>query len=101
VHVLGYPLYFLAILGSWRVLGAIALLEQRFPQLKKWGYAGVFFNMTVAAASHAAVGDYGPHAFHLLVTIFLAVLAVASWTLRPPSRTLGAHFSRPNARAGP
>jgi len=92
VHVLGYALYFLTILGLWKVLGAIALLVPRFPRLKEWAYAGIFFNVTGAAASHAAVGDYDVYAFHVLVNLFLAVLVVASWALPPESRTLGVLF---------
>ncbi len=97
VHVLGYPPYVLTILGFWKVLGAIALLVPRFPRLKEWAYAGIFFNVTGAAASHAAVGDYGIYAFHVLVNLFLAVLVVASWALRPESRTLGVLFPRKTA----
>ena len=89
VHVLGYPLYFMTVLGFWKVLGAIALLAPRFPRLKEWAYAGIFFYVTGAAASHAAVGGYGTCAFYILVNLFLAVLVVASWALRPQSRTLG------------
>ena len=92
VHVLGYPLYFMTIIGFWKVLGAIALLAPRFPRLKEWAYAGIFFNVTGAAASHAAVGDYGIYAFHIIANLFLAVLVVASWGLRPQSRTLGVLF---------
>lgn len=101
VHVLGYPMYFMTILGLWKVLGAIALLVPRFPRLKEWAYAGIFFNVTGTAASHAAVGDsdYGIYAFHVLVNLFLAVLVVASWALRPQSRALGVLF--PAKTAGP
>jgi hypothetical protein len=59
VPVLGYPMYFFAILGFWKVLGAIAILVPRFPRLKEWAYAGIFFDLTGAAASCAAVGGYG------------------------------------------
>ena len=53
VPVLGYPMYFFAILGVWKVLGAIAILVPRFPRLKEWAYAGIFFDLTGAAASCA------------------------------------------------
>jgi len=56
VH-LGYPVYFVTILGFWKVLGAIALLVPGFPRLKEWAYAGVIFDFTGAAASHVASGD--------------------------------------------
>jgi DoxX-like family len=51
VHVLGYPLYFLTIIGIWKVLGVIVLLVLRFPRLKEWAYAGIFSNVTGAAVS--------------------------------------------------
>src|SRR6266571_2492031 len=92
VTILGYPPYFLTILGLWKVFGAIALLVPRFPRLKEWAYAGVFFELTGAAASHALSGDYGDYAYHLIATLSLAALAVASWALRPQSRTLGVIF---------
>ena len=56
---LGYPGYFSVILGVWKVLGSVAVLAPRFPRLKEWAYAGMFFNMTGAAASHLAAGDPG------------------------------------------
>jgi uncharacterized membrane protein YphA (DoxX/SURF4 family) len=89
VPSLGYPMYFFAILGFWKVLGAIAILVPRFPRLKEWAYAGIFFDLTGAAASCAAVGVYGAYAFHILAPLILAVLAMASWALRPESRTIG------------
>ena len=54
---LGYPGYFAALLGVWKVLGAIALLAPGFPRLKEWAYAGIVFDLTGAAVSHAASGD--------------------------------------------
>src|SRR5262244_1625098 len=82
---LGYPVYFATIIGFWKVLGAIAILVPGFPRLKEWAYAGIFFNMTGAAATgvftHSA-------AWHVVVDLILAALAVASWALRPASRRL-------------
>ena len=92
VTILGYPLYLLTIVAVWKMAGSIALLVPGFPRLKEWAYAGVFFNMTGAAVSHAAVGDYGAYGYHLIVTLIFAGLALASWALRPPSRTLGVLF---------
>ena len=89
VRVLGYPPYFVTILGFWKVCGAIAILVPRFPRLKEWAYAGIFFDLTGASASSAAVGG---GAFHILAPLVAAVLAVASWALRPESRTIGVLF---------
>lgn len=83
VHVLGYPAYVLTILGTWKVLGTLAILVPGFPRLKEWAYAGIVFNMTGAAASHAAMHDYGTYGFHIIVTLSLAALAIASWALIP------------------
>jgi len=84
VH-LGYPAYFATIIGFWKVLGAIAILAPGFPRLKEWAYAGIFFNMTGAAATgmftHSAE-------WHVAVDLVLAGLTVASWALRQPSRRL-------------
>jgi hypothetical protein len=89
VPVLGYPMYFFAILGFWKVLGAIAILVPRYPRLKEWAYAGIFFDLTGAAASCAAVGGYGAYAFHIIAPLLIAGLTVASWALRPQSRVIG------------
>lgn len=92
VPVLGYPMYFFAILGFWKALGAIAILVPGFARLKEWAYAGIFFDLTGAAASCVAVGGYGAYAFHVLAPLILAGFTVASWALRPQSRIVGILF---------
>ena len=99
VPQLGYPMYFFAIIGSWKVLGGIAILVPRFPRLKEWAYAGIFFDLTGAAMSCAAVGGYGAYGFHVIAPLLIAGLTVASWALRPPSRTIGSLFPATNERA--
>jgi uncharacterized membrane protein len=84
VGVLRYPEYFLVILGVWKILGAAALLAPRFPRVKEWAYAGAMFTYTGAIASHLAVGD--GHSGELAILSVMALLAVVSWTLRPPAR---------------
>jgi len=80
---LGYPAYFLVLLGTWKVLGAIALLVPRRPLLKEWAYAGTFFTYTGAIASHLTTGyDLG----EVGLLAVLAALTVVSWALRPASR---------------
>src|SRR5262245_60386296 len=82
---LGYPVYFVMILGVWKLLGSVALVIPRFPRLKEWAYAGIFFNMTGAAVSHLVCQDA---TWHVVVTLGLAALALASWLMRPADRTL-------------
>jgi hypothetical protein len=99
VPVLGYPLYFFAILGVWKALGAVAILVPRFPRLKEWAYAGIFFDLTGAAASCAAVGGYGAYGFHVIAPLILTGFTVASWALRPPSRIMGVPSSTSKSSA--
>src|SRR5271170_3700724 len=99
VPQLGYPMYFFAIIGVWKVLGAIAILVPRFPRLKEWAYAGIFFDLTGAAISCAAVGGYGAYGFHVIAPLLIAVLLAASWALPPASRTVGILVPATNGRA--
>ena len=96
VAVLGYPMYFFAILGFWKAMGAVAILVPRFPRLKEWAYAGIFFDLTGAAVSCAAVGVYGVYAFHIIAPLVLTGLTVVSWGLRPASRKIGVLFAAKN-----
>jgi hypothetical protein len=80
---LGYPSYFLVLLGSWKVLGAVVLLVPRRPLLKEWAYAGAVFTYTGAIVSHLITG-YALGELPLLTA--LTALTVLSWALRPTSR---------------
>ena len=90
VDRLGYPEYFLVILGVWKLLGAVALVIPRFPRLKEWIYAGVIFNFTGAIASHLAASFIEVGA--LVYLVLMIGVTFASWALRPPSRR---SFPRP------
>jgi uncharacterized membrane protein YphA (DoxX/SURF4 family) len=80
---LGYPLYFLVILGVWKLLGVIAILIPKFPLLKEWAYAGFFFAMSGAILSHFSKGD---EAIAYFGPTLLLVLTVLSWYFRPSDR---------------
>ena len=84
---LGYPAYIVPVLGLGKVLAIAAISWPGFPRLKEWAYAGIFFNMVGAAASHIASRD---PAWSIVVTIVIAALTLVSWALRPQSRRLGA-----------
>ena len=89
VPVLGYPMYFFAILGFWKFFGALTILVPRFPRLKEWACAGIFFDLTGAAASNAMSGGYGAYGFHVIAPLIITGFMLASWALRPSSRKLG------------
>jgi hypothetical protein len=80
---LGYPLYFLTILGIWKLLGVVAILIPKTPLIKEWAYAGFFFAMTGAIFSHLAVSDPAKELFGPLL---LVVLTIVSWYFRPAER---------------
>lgn len=82
---LGYPIYFLTIIGVWKILGAIAVLIPKFPLLKEWAYAGFFFIMSGAIFSHIAVGS---SMTEYIPSLLLLVLTVISWYFRPLSRKI-------------
>ncbi len=82
---LGYPVYFLTILGVWKMLGIAVLLVPKLPLLKEWAYAGLFFAMSGAVFSHLATGNAAGELFGPLL---LLVLTVASWYFRPADRRI-------------
>jgi uncharacterized membrane protein len=86
VKPLGYPVYFLSIIGVWKMLGVIAILLPGFKLVKEWAYAGFFFVMTGALVSHLAVGVHDVK--DVLGPVFQTIFIVLSWYCRPDSRKL-------------
>jgi hypothetical protein len=84
---LGYPVYFMTIIGLAKLLGVATLLIPGQPLLKEWAYAGFAFNLTGATASHLFVGD---PASEFVPPACLLGLAAVSYLLRPASRRLPA-----------
>src|SRR5690606_28012340 len=85
MNVLGYPSYFLTIIGIWKLLGVVAVLVPKFPLVKEWAYAGFFFLMTGAIFTHFAVGD---EAVEYFGPALLLVLTIVSWFYRPAGRKI-------------
>ena len=81
---LGYPIYFLTIIGIWKLLGVVAVLIPKFPLLKEWAYAGFFFAMTGAAFSHIASGTVN----EIFPSLLLLILTLVSWYFRPADRKI-------------
>jgi len=82
---LGYPAYFIALIGIWKMLGVIAILVPGFKLLKEWAYAGIFFTMTGAVISHIAGNDIKAQ---IIAPFMLAIFTVLSWYLRPADRKI-------------
>lgn len=81
----GFPVYFLTLIGIWKLLGVVAVLSPGFPLLKEWAYAGFFFNMSGAVFAHAVTGG---SALDFFGPILLIVLTVVSWYFRPADRKI-------------
>ena len=101
---MGYPLYFMTIIGTAKLLGVAALLAPKRPLLKEWAYAGFAFNLIGATASHAFSGDGFSHAIRPALVL---LVGAASYLLRPAERRLFAspsvaedsHTAGPSAAA--
>jgi hypothetical protein len=91
---LGYPAYFVTILGVCKVLGAVAIVAPGFARLKEWAYAGIAFDLIAAAASHAAVGHSNGK---IIAPLVVLAIAAVSWRLAD-GRELRRQLERQRAR---
>lgn len=81
---LGYPPYFLPMLGVAKLLAVPALLVPGFPRLREWAYAGITFNLIAAAYSHLRAGDsVGTIALPLVILAVATVSLVLARRVRP------------------
>lgn len=81
---LGYPEYFLIIIGVAKVLGVITILIPKFPLLKEWAYAGFTYLMAGAAISHVVMGSTN----EIFGSLLLLVLTGVSYYFRPEGRKI-------------
>jgi len=94
---LGYPLYFMTIIGLAKMAGVVAVLIPGSPLLKEWAYAGITFNLIGASASHAFSGDGFSHAVRPAAILAICLL---SYLLRPSSRRLASAATFPGSASG-
>lgn len=83
--LLGFPAYFIRLIGVWKIAGVLAILLPKLVLLKEWAYAGFFFTMTGAIVAHSvsaapAKEFFGP--------TLLLILTVLSWYYRPAERKI-------------
>lgn len=76
---LGYPLYLNMILGVAKVLGAIAILQNKFKAIKEWAYAGFTFDLIGASASFLLNGDGIGPALSVLPPLIVMIVSYWSW----------------------
>lgn len=72
MHTMGYPVYLMPFLAVLKLLGIIALLQNKFKLVKEWAFAGFTFTLIGASVSHLCVQD--STMFAIMPLIFLAVL---------------------------
>jgi hypothetical protein len=80
IEVLGIPPAMLVLIGVWKLLGIVALLQGKFEKLAEWAYAGFVFDLTGAAFLHGAAGD--PASAIITPLVFLIPMGI-SYALRP------------------
>jgi uncharacterized membrane protein YphA (DoxX/SURF4 family) len=80
---LGFPVYFVVLVGVWKILGSLAILWPGFPLLKEWAYAGIFFDLTGAAVANGATHEVW---WHVAAPLVIIGALYGSWALRPVSR---------------
>lgn len=83
---LGYPSYFLYIIGTWKILAVIVILVPGFKLVKEWAYAGLFFVMTGALISHLSMGDN--HIQSIIGPLMQTIFIILSWYFRPGDRKI-------------
>ena len=85
---LGYPSYFVNLLGVAKLLGVTVLLAPGGGKLKEWAYAGLAIVIISAAYSHLQSGD----GLMALDPLFFLGMLIISYLTRPGTR---GGFDRP------
>jgi hypothetical protein len=77
---LGYPPYFVPLLGVAKLLGVVALVAPwpRAATLREWAYAGFTFDLVAAVVSHLATGG----STHVPQPLAVLTLLMTSYFLR-------------------
>ena len=70
----GYPEYFVTILGTAKLLGAIVLLVPVWSGLKEWAYAGFTFTFIGAVWTHLATSTSWIAPFIALLILMISYL---------------------------
>ncbi len=69
---MGYPAYFIPMIGVAKVAGAIAIVIPGFNRVKEWAYAGLIYDLTAAIYSFISLGD--PVAGYAFIFLPIALL---------------------------
>ena len=70
---MGYPPYFITLLGIAKLCGVAALLTPKLKTLKEWAFAGFTFDVTFAFFSGYAIASYVDCVKAIVAFIFIMV----------------------------
>ncbi len=73
---LGYPVYFMPLIGVAKLLGCLAILTPGFKRIKEWAYAGLFFDLIGAVYSVIMKFGIDPS---MLFFVFILALGTTSY----------------------
>ncbi|GAB3931333.1 DoxX family protein [Mucilaginibacter myungsuensis] len=74
---IGYPTYLMPLFGILKILAIIALIQNRYPTLKEWAFAGIAFTFIGAAHAHIMVKDpIGTTLFPVIFLVYLIVIYI-------------------------
>lgn len=86
---LGYPVYFMKMLGVAKVLGIVAIATGFSRRLKEWAYAGFTFDVCAAIVSHLSVGDSLAVALVPVAFLALQLISYFTWSQLRQRRLMG------------
>ncbi|MFD2718182.1 DoxX family protein [Hymenobacter monticola] len=88
MKALGLPVYLMDITGAAKILGALALLQNKYRTLKEWAFAGFVIDFIGAAASVALAGLGAVGTLPALVMLAVVFGIYSLWKRYLASRTL-------------
>ena len=94
VKGLGYPAYFIQLLGIGKLLGSIAILIPGLNKtVKEWAYAGLFFDLIGATYSGIAAskGHVDPAMIGMLIWIVPGILSYIFWKKKIKTEVITAY----------
>jgi len=94
VKGLGYPAYFIQLLGIGKLLGSIAILIPGLNKtIREWAYAGLFFDLIGATYSGIAAskGNVDPAMLGMLIWIVPGILSYIFWKKKMKEKEITAY----------
>ena len=85
MNAMGYPIYLMVFLAVRKLLGVVALLQNKYKTIKEWAFAGFSFTLIGAAVSHICVND--PVLFIVMPIVFLVLLFTLYYFWRKMEQT--------------